>query len=102
VQRRRFRSPIYGGTTHSHELIDSRHGLQYPLPLFDPWPNDTPGGAHEALNGARMEDDSSEPSHAAKPNWTTFSGSGRMTAEIQILPKKTLVGKRFLQDLRFS
>ena len=37
-----------------------------------------------------------------KPNWTTFSGSGRMTAEIQILPKKTLVGKRFLQDLRFS
>jgi hypothetical protein len=37
-----------------------------------------------------------------KPNWTTFSGSGRMTAEIQILPKKTLVGKRFLQDFRFS
>jgi hypothetical protein len=49
-----------------------------------------------------MEDDSSEPSHAAKPNWIPFSGSGRMTAEIQILPKKTLVGKRFLQDLRFS
>jgi hypothetical protein len=49
-----------------------------------------------------MEDDSTEPSHAAKPNRYTFSGSSRMTAEIQILPKKTLVGKRFLQDLRFS
>jgi hypothetical protein len=40
-----------------------------------------------------MEDDSSEPSHAAKSNWLTFSGSGWMTAEIQILPKKTFVGK---------
>ena len=49
-----------------------------------------------------MEDDSPEPSHAAKPNGSTFSGSSRMTAEIQILPKKSIVGKRFLKDFRLN
>ncbi len=49
-----------------------------------------------------MEDDSTEPSHAAKPNRYTFSGSSRMTAEIQILPKKSTVGKRFLKDFRLN
>ena len=49
-----------------------------------------------------MEDDSTEPSHAAKPNRYTFSGSSRMTAEIQIMPKKSIVGKRFLKDFRLN
>jgi len=49
-----------------------------------------------------MEDDSIEPSHAAHPNWLTFSGSGRMTAEIEILPKKIPIGKRFRKVFRFN